>query len=409
MAIVSVTWQPPAEDADPEAYVLQWATDSAFTAPHGQQYATASAAVDNLATSTLYYFRVAAIYRSIQSGWSAAASITTTADTTAPDPPSSIAWTWNANGDLEVTWSNPTSPNLKDVEVKIWSGADKAIFYRALFSAGGRVVWTAGMNSADTGGLFDASVYIELRAQSWGSVFASAVVPASQPFKARPSAPTGLTSSWASDAGNAAADVSITWASQADANSYRLTIGSVTRQLFNPYFLYTFTQNQIEHTGLAIPSLALSLVAVDGLGQTSAAAATATIANAKPPATTATIIGGFSVLAITIVRSTAADLKEYTLRIVKDGTTVYTTRETSLNSMLDISPYGSGSYQLGIVANDLFNQASTESLSAAVTLEPLTIADLRADATYTDSAGRSGTALDALKDTNTASGGVTYT
>lgn len=351
--------------------------------------------------------RVQAIYRSIAGAWSAISSITTPTDTTPPGAVTSINWQWLANGDLTLIWAAPTSENYKDAEVRIYTSATKTLQLRTLYGRNG-VTYTAAMNLADTGNVPVASVYVEVYSRSYTNVYGPLAVPTSNPFKARPATPSGLTSSWAGDTGLAAADCVLSWSAQSDAVKWRLSIDSVARDLAATVYTYAYDANRTDHANVADPSLAISLVAVDGLNQTSATPATLNPVNLRPPSTTATTAPGFSTIGIAIITSMAADFKEYILRVIKDGATVATLRTPATTEIVDLSNYGSGSYQVGVSVADVFNQVSAETLSAAVSIEPLTLAELRVDASYDDDLSSGKTALDALKDANTLSGGVSY-
>ena len=57
---------------------------------------------------------------------------------------------------------------------------------------------------------------------------------------------------------------------------------------------------------------------------------------------------------------------------------------------------------------DAFGQYSTATASGAVVLDAITIGSLRSGAVYRDDLGTAAATLDALKDAETASGGITY-
>lgn len=408
-ARIDATWRN-LESYELETYAVQIATDAAFavdlqvfmTAPN-----QASISIDGLRCATTYYLRVRTVVGATPSDWSAAASITTPADLVPPSAVTNLAWEWLANGDLVLTWTPPISANYKDAEVRIWTSAAKTVQLRTLFGRTG-ATYTAAMNYQDTSNAPLAVLYVEVFSRSYGNVYGPVTLPANNPFKARPANVAGLASSWAGDAGLAGADCVLTWAAQSDALRWRLTIDGTARELAATSYTYTLATNRTEHANLADPSLSIAIVAIDGLGQTSTTPATLLATNARPPATTATIAPGFSTIGVSILASQATDFAEYILRIVKDGATVATLRTPATSAIYDLSTYGSGSYQLGVSVADVFSQVSTESLSSAVMIEPLTLGDLRADATYDDDMGSSPPTLDALKDANTASGGVSY-
>jgi hypothetical protein len=398
------------ETYDLETYAVQISTSPTFTTDL-QVYTTApnqnSISLDGLRTATTYYVRVRTIVGTTPSAWSAAASITTPADLVAPAAVTGVAWQWLGNGDLVLSWSAPTSANYKDAEVRIWANATKTLLLRTV-AGRTRAIYTAAMNYADTGNAPLAALYVEVYSRSYGNVYGPVALPPNQPSKDAPATPTGLSSSWAGDTGLAGADCVLSWSAQADANRYRLTLDGTARELAASTYTYTLDTNVSEHSGIPDPSLAIGLLAIDGLGQVSRVAASGYAVNVRPPATSLRIAPGFSTIGLAITASPAADCKDYRVRIVKDGQTVATQRSADLNSTCDISAYGSGSYQIGVSVVDVFEQVSNETLSAAVILDPLTIADLRIDAGYDDDMTTPAATLDTLKDTLTASGGVYY-
>ena len=408
-ARITATWSG-MESYDLETYAVQISTDPTFvtdfrvstTAPN-----QTSISIDNLRTLTTYYVRVRTVVGTTPSDWSAAASITTGQDLVAPAAVSGITWQWLANGDLVLTWTVPSSENYKDAEVRIYTSSAKTLQLRTLYGRNG-ASYTAAMNYADTSNAPLAAVYVEVASRSYSNVYGPVATPATNPNKARPANVSGLTTSWAGDTGVAGSSCLVSWANAGDAVKWRLTVDGVARDLTVTSYDYALDRNRAEHSTLPDPSLALSIVAIDGLGQTSTTAATLTAANARPPATALTIAPGFSTIGVSLVASLAADVKDYVLRIVKDGTTVRTVRTVAASSIHDLSSTGSGSYQIGVSVADVFEQLSAETLSAAVTIEPLTLAELRADASYDDDMGTASATLDSLKDANTASGGISY-
>lgn len=404
-AKVIATWRN-LEAYDLETYQVQ--IDTASTFATAETYRTApnqaSITIDNRRTNTLYYVRVRTVVQDTPSAWTAAATVTTPQDTTPPAAPTSQAAAFINGGDLIVTWTEPTSANLKDVEVKIYDSASKTVLYATAYSATGRYVWTAAQNRAAGSGTADPSLYAELRSRSWGNVFSTAVNASAT--KAAPAAPVGLVHSWASDTGSAGGDWALAWTAAADAALWQLTINGVARTVAGSSYTYTLDTN-IAQNASADPTLSYSLVAVDALGQVSSATA-GTATNAAPPTTALTAVGSVNAIAVTITPTTAADFAYYSLRIVKDGATQATVTTRATTALLDVGPYGSGTYQIGVTVVDAFGQASTETLSTGGFLEPFTLTTFRSGARYRDSLGSSSTALDSLKDTVLTSGGVSY-
>jgi hypothetical protein len=147
-----------------------------------------SASIENLHAGTLYYVRVAAIYRAIVGPWSASASITTAQDLTPPPVPSGQAGAWSGIGDFVITWTSPDDDRYKDTEIRIYSQSGGTL-YATVYDATGRYVWTAAANVAATSGAGDPSLYAELRSRSWSNALSSAVN-TGLITKSAPSAPT---------------------------------------------------------------------------------------------------------------------------------------------------------------------------------------------------------------------------
>lgn len=187
-AAIGVTWTPSGE-YDPVTYRVQSATDSGFTTNVATVVAEqASATLAPLTANTLYYVRVATVYRSQVSDWSTAASITTAQDTTPPAAVSAQAATFINGGDLVVTWTNPTSANLKDVEIKIYA-SNGGTLLGTFYDRTQRFVWTVRENLAATANVGDPTLYVTLQARSYGNVMSVSTVNASA-TKSAPSAPT---------------------------------------------------------------------------------------------------------------------------------------------------------------------------------------------------------------------------
>lgn len=407
-ALIQAVWTP-LETNDSESYKVQVSTSSTFasdvtTFATGQNQANAILAP--LKVNTLYYVRVQTVFGETESAWSNTLSATTPTDTTVPGVPTSTGATFAGIGDLVITWTNPSSANFRDVEISIYSDATKTTQYALILDATGRYVWPAAQNLAATSGAGDPTVYVELRSRSWNNVY-SALVVVGTITKAAPAAPGTIVQSWSGDTGAAAADWTISWAAQSDAAYYLLNINGLgARRVYGNTYTYTLDKNTSDNSA-ADPTLAYSVIAVDGLNQSSSATS-GTATNAAPATTSATLFAGFSTVGITITPSTAADLKDYTVRIVKDGSTAATYHTTSPNQIYNAT--APGSYQVGVIVNDVFGQSSSETVSSAVAVDALTITELRAESIYTDSISTdytSGSNATVLKDDATGAG-ITY-
>lgn len=405
------------ETNDQETYRVQVATDSGFTAVVGI-WATgqnqASAVIQPLKISTTYYVRVQTIVGNSNSDWSATVSATTGADTTVPAAPSAQAGAFAGVGDFVVTWTNPTSANFRDVEITIYESASKVTLYGTFYDATQRFVWPAAANLAATSGAGDVSLYAELRSRSWGGVFSSAVN-TGLITKSAPATPGTIVQSWSGDTGAAGADWTISWAAQADAAYYLLNINALgARRITSTTYTYSIDRNIADNAG-ADPSLSYSLIAVDGLNQSSTAA-TGTATNAAPAAPTVSAPTGDYVLVVQVTSAPAADFAAYEYVWKRDGTTVRTLESKASEQQYELSSAadaGSHSWTVVVRQKDLFGQYSSTTTSAAYVLDAFTLGFLRGGLAYSDSDANtftppaSGT-LAALKDGVTASGGVTY-
>jgi hypothetical protein len=400
-----LSWKPPV-NGGVDSYQIQWATDSGFTSPTTLTAGAGQtdADVPGLPVNTLLYFRIRGVLRLVTGAWSNTASTTTPNDTTPPAAPTALTTSWSGlTGDLTISWANPTSANLRDVRLQIYASNGGALL-REVYSATGRYVWTRAQNYADTSGSPDASVYLVLTARSWSNVFSATNLTGTATLAA-PAAPSGLAVDFTG------ADLGVSWTLSALVAGYRLTLDGVAREVgLSSRYTYSLAQNAAEHGGTADPSISVSLVAVDALGQTSTAAAT-TATNAAPAAPDAvTATAFFSTLSISVTATEPADFKAYRYRLIQTlpsaGSVTWDSPANLVTRALGVM----ATYQVGVRVIDMFGQFSAETLSAAVAADVLTLAELRAEAIYSDSVGNGGAALKAaLANDNTASGGVNYT
>jgi hypothetical protein len=388
-AKIGASWTAP-DNTDVTRYAVQWSTDSGFTDAPGTDAVGTSCTLEGLKPATLYYVRVAALFGDTQGFWSTAASITTANDTVPPSEPEDIGWDWQADGDLLIIWTPATEANYRDTEIRIWNDSGKSTLLLGGYAAPGFFTWSLAeqRRAQSNPSVLDAAVYIELRSRNWVEYYSLPATPTSQPSKPAPSAPSGLTSSWAGDpssAGVAGGDCVISWTADPSIRRWVLTIDGVSRDVVGNRYIYTFGANRAEHSNTPDPVLTLGLVGYDALGQVSPSSA-ATATNGVPDSTTATILGGFSAMAMTIAASAAADWLRYSVRIVKDGSTVETIQTTSTSLLYKAT--AKGYYQVAVTVVDVFGQSSTEgALSTAVYLDAMTIEEVRAEAIYTDSIG----------------------
>jgi hypothetical protein len=405
-ARIDASWSSGLEAFDLEYYVLQISTDSTF-ATDVEVYATApnqqSISIDNRRVATTYYVRVRTIVGATPSEWGASASITTPVDTTPPSPVTGAAASFIGTGDLVVSWTPPTSTNFKDVEAKIYASNGGALL-ATLYSAVPSLVWTTAQNLAATSQVGDPTVYVELRARSWGAVFSTIV--AVSATKAAPTAPTVTVDFTGVDA-----VYTLTPPTDAAYLSF-VADTAVTARRIAPAgrYVYPFDQNRLDHAGTPDPSLAYSFTAVDGLNQASTATS-GTATNAAPSAPTVTLIGGFSQLVCSVTSAPATDFAAYEYVWKRDGATVLTLESAGAEQQYATGAAGdegTHSWTCTVRQKDAFAQYSAATASSAVVLDTLTISYLRAGLIYTDSISTTLSALAVLKDDVKASGGISY-
>jgi len=400
---IGATWYPPPGTA-PSSYVVQWSTNSAFPDPgtNGQGATATATTISGLIPATVYYVRVAAIVANLVSDWSAVVSITTQADVVPPDPVTALASSFQGSGDLVVTWVNPSSANLKDVVVSIYTGPSGTLL-ATLYNTTQRLTWTAAQNLAATGGAGDASLWIDVQARSWGNTLSTIVNTSAS--KAAPTAPTISV-----DFTGADAVYTITAPSDAARLSFVADTSVTARVLpISSRYTYSFDQNRVDHSGTADPSLAYSFTAVDGLGQASTATS-GTATNAAPSAPTVTLDVGQNELVCRVTSAAAADFAAYEYVWKKDGSAVLTQESSGFEQQYaaQSGDEGAHSWTCTVRQRDLFGQYSTATVSSTVTMDALTIAYLRSGLLFSDSVGTSVSTLAVLKDNNLASGGISY-
>lgn len=502
-AYLVVSWRP-VLNINLDKYEVQIAQNPAFTLNARTEVATpgsySGVTVGNLTVNTLYYVRVRAVVRALEGEWSSPASATTPTDTAPPNPPTAVSVAFINAGDLEVRWTNPTNANFRDVEIAVYSDASKTTRWELVTNATGLWRWSATENLARTSSVGDPTVYVELRSRSFSNVFSTPVsgsATKSRPANVsgvvaswdgatgtctfrwtaqsdaarydlsidggtakritgteylyplalnrqehsgtpdpdlswsliavdglnqtsltpttgtaslpRPATPTGVTHRWTGDDGTREADWLISWNAQSGIVGFRLTIDSLAREIgLATRYSYPLLLNMQEHSGTPDPALTWALVAVDALGQTSATPASGTATNAAPPTVSLNLLGYNNQLALTIGKSAALDFYYYRVRIYRNSSLV-DTLELSDERHLYASSQGSGDYYADVAVVDLFNQLSNTTTSATITVDALTIADLRADAIYSDfETTNPATLKAALADDVRNSGGITY-
>jgi hypothetical protein len=421
-AVISATWTAP-PGYTPDYYAVEVDESNAFPAATTRKYTTAgsqpSIAIPNLKPATTYYVHVAAKRAGRQSPWTSMSPlvnfqnyILSDSDTTPSAQPTGLTGTWIGTGDLLLTWVNPPSANYKELEITI-KASSGGTTYRVVNWRSSPFLYTAAMNLADTSGAGDPSLYVEVRSRTFSNVVNNASVPTVTTTKSAPSAPT-VTHSWSGDTGIAGADLTLNWTAMSDAAYYSLALnGGTARRIGGTTYTYPLDRNIADNT-TADPTIGYSLIAVDGLGQSSTAA-TGTATNAAPPAPTVTVYGSaIGTFAIAKVGGTqAADFAKYEYVWRRDGATVGTARETpdseNIYEMSAAADSGPHDWTCTVRQKDAFAQYSSATASAAVQIDALTLAVLRADITYRDSEGTDPNTLKAaLSDGVTTTGGITY-
>jgi hypothetical protein len=412
-AYINATWDKP-QDATPSFYVIQISTDNTFATVTIQQQAPLNSAhIESLLPGTLYYVRVQAFAGGISGAWSATASITTATDTAPAGVPTSPAATWVGYGDLLITWVNPTSANFKDVKIVIRASSGGTI-YRTWYSSAQHWLYTFAMNSSDTAGAPDSSLYVEMQSRTFSNVLSS-TVNTGLVTKAAPATPTGVTQTWSGDTANngtASADWTITWTPASDASYMRLQIDGVQHYIAGSAgnYHYSLALNTNEHSGTPDPVLSYSLFANDSFQQASTAVS-GTATNQNPSTPTATLTAGFSILIATVTTAPVADFAAFEYVWKRDGTIVRTLESAAREQQYELSGASDDGYHSWTVVvrqKDAFGQFSLATTPTAVAFEALTLAGLRGQAKYTDSNGATEAVLAVLKDGVTTSGGVVY-
>jgi hypothetical protein len=401
MARVVVSWTPP-NGVPAQSYFVEAATDSGFSNIFFRGDIQALSATIDVTPATAIWIRVSARSAAGTSPPCTPISLTTATDTTASAQPTGFSATMIGAGDLIVTWTNPTTENFRDVEIRIWESASKTTLYHTGYSATSPYTWTAAANRQAGSGAPDPSVYIELRSRTWAGVLNSTSPPSATATKSAPGTPAGLASDFTGP------DLVLTWTVATDAASYRLTLDGVARTVIGGRYVYVYDQNRQEHSGTADPVISVSLVAVDALDQ-AGSAATATATNAAPAApASVTLVTGFSSFMASVSATEPPDFAAYRWRIIQTSPSAADITYDSQATLQTREVAAAASYQVGVRMVDVFGQQGTETLSSSSALDALTLADLRLDCTYRDSDSNTAGTLNSLKDGVTASGGVTY-
>lgn len=429
-AYIQIAWEPPPTPSGlrPDRYTIQVSTNSTFTASGTITVSVAPenadvpvTRIDGLPPGVLHYVRLRAIVSGFPGDWTSMSPlvtgvnrITTAQDLSAAAQPTSLAGTWIGTGDLLLTWTNPTSANVKEVEIKIYASSGGTLL-RTINTAAGRFLYTAAMNLQDTSGVGDPSLFIEARSRTFSNVLNNTSPPTLTTTKARPSVPT-VAHSWSGETdhnGTAAADLTFTLTLSADTAKCTLSLNSQTaRDIYGTVYTYPYARNVADNAAPGDPTLTYAITAVDGLGQTSSSAASGTATNEDPPTPTASLAGGAtSIIVATIGGTQASDFAAYEVVWKRDGTTVATREGPHAVQHYELSAAadaGVHDWTVVVRQKDRFNQYSNTVTSSTLSFDGWTIAKFREGTSYRDNLGTAAATLDALKDDNKASGGITY-
>lgn len=381
----NLSWTPGPGTPPRTTYQVQQATDSAFTANARTAPTSATAASVDGAAGVEHWYRVRAVLDGTPSAWSNVVTATLPQDSAPPDPPTDLAVAFAADGTLEVRATPPASANYRHMEVRVLDTDGSPEWERDSFVTG-VWRWPPARNKQRTSGVWARSVLVEVRSLSWAGVASAAVTAtATMPL---PATPTGLTTTWQADDGTAAAECGITWATVAGMRYLLVVDAGVTeREVAGGSLAYTLAMNAQDHGGAPDKQLSLSLVAMDGLEQRSAPA-TLTATNAAPPAAAISVYAGYNAtISLVITASPARDFKHFEVEVTRDGA-VLAARAFTTTELLQIYEVadGPGSYTFRARAVDAFlSPGAWSSPTAAVALNPLTLASLREDAVYSDS------------------------
>lgn len=427
---IAVDFDPPDSVAGirPDRYTIQVSTASDFTASGTitVEYAPSDpdnplARIDGLPPNTLHYVRLRAIVNGFPGDWTSMSPladnvnrITTAQDTTAAAQPTGLAGTWIGAGDLQITFTPPTSTNYKDVELKIYKNSGGTLL-RTVYNRVGAFVYTAEMNLQDNSGTGDPSLFVEARSRTYSNVINNTSVPTLTTTKSAPTAP-GVSHSWSGETdhnGTASADLTFVFTLAADVEKVSLSLNSQTaRDVYGGVYTYPYGRNVADNGAPGDPTLSYSAVAVDGLGQSSSAT-TGTATNEDPPTPTVSLSrGAIAGLFATAGGTKATDFAAYEYVFKRDGTTVKTIESQAQQETYDQSAAADAGYHSWtcvVRQKDLFGLYSQTVTSSAVDFEPFTLAGLRDMVEYSDSEGTAAATLKAaLADGVTSSGGITY-
>lgn len=411
---VNVSWGAP-PNLLPEFYLVEYAESSDFTTNVIRVTTSLNRIALEMKPDTDYWVRVKAMIRNIYSAWGYPAnypsvSVHTIGDTTPPNAVSGVTANWTT-GDLILKWTNPTSSNFFRTRVRIYNTFGGTLFKEVMIvgnpGATSEYRFTVDENYEVTSNNPLTSVYYELLAYSIAGVPAVSAVTGNI-TKAKPSIPTGLSSSWSGDDGTYDEGVTFSWSAVVGASIYRIVIDGTIKETPRTQYNYSYSENVSDHRPTLVSgdfSLGFTVQAKDALGQISPGAS-GTATNLAPSASNIalTTVPGFSSLYAYVTPTTEIlDLYAYNWTLKSGGVNVRNvvsfTPEVTFTTL-------NGAYILEVYAQDKFGRKST-TISGTATLDGLTIEQLRAETQYTNSLGTNPTTLAGLKNNDLLTSVVT--
>jgi len=405
--VVNIGWQHP-DGEIPQDYIVQYAENDTFTLNKESFIAYGLTASLYLKPDTDYWIRIAPRIRTIQSDWSNVLNITTIEDTLIPSDVTNVTGEFE-NSNLIISWDQPNDEAYKNARIRIWN-ATGTVLYNTYWQRESPFILTAAENRRIGLGTPLTSVLVDVTSNSWGNTSGASVeiVSVVAPI---PGTPSGIAHSWQSDDGTADEDLTIQWSTVTNANDYILTLDSKNITTKTPFVIYPYFNNKADHTPTLSSgdyALSYSIIARDLLDQQSVAA-TGTATNMAPPNAFGTVqaTGGFSSLGITVTPSTnILDFDHYEFSVLNGVTTV--SSFTSPDNIQTVSLNSAGTYDVSVKAVDKYDRKSTAVVASGIYVDALTIDELRAETSYSDSVSTSPTTLNGLKDGDLTTTVVTY-
>lgn len=411
---ITLAWDEPAF-SQPDAYLVEYGLSSAFTGTAFSEstrvrvQSKSAAIVVNQQKE--YVIRVQAISGNVLGTFTSGLTVTAIQDTLPAPDITNLSATFTY-GNLIITWDQPVADNYKDTQIDIYD-ASGIVQFGSYTSASGTFIWTADENIRTTSNYPRTSVKIKAYSRSYANTLGNELTYIAT--ATAPITPTNIQSTWIADTGKASKDAYLSWDSVVDASFYDITIDGKTYTVSSLHFLYTYDLNVQDHRLSTIsgsPSLSVDIVARSALQQTSTAYHT-TLQNNPPNSNMFTVnaYAGFSILygSVTVLSGAIQDLNHWVYTLYTTSGALSSVRTTDFSYGFTITT--PGDYRIGIQAVDVFNQSSSEKVTSYVSVDGLTLDQLRAQTQYSDSINTDPSILNILKDDQyttpiTYSGGV---